>query len=80
MAADLVPRIRAEQGRGGSLDYMSPADAFLRILRGLPQVGWLGKRGKARRAGRSKQGKRTGLFFFQLPRLQCCAAEASHRA
>lgn len=38
VAAALAPRIRAEQGVGGGIDYMSPADAFLRILRGLPQV------------------------------------------
>jgi chlorophyll(ide) b reductase len=39
VAAELVPRIRAVRGTGGGLDYMSPADALLRILQGLPQVG-----------------------------------------
>lgn len=38
VAADLVPRIRSLRSRGGSLDYMSPADAALRMLRRLPQV------------------------------------------
>ncbi|GAB4817879.1 hypothetical protein N2152v2_004925 [Parachlorella kessleri] len=38
VAAALVPRIRAVQGTGGSVDYMSPADAFVRVLWGLPQI------------------------------------------
>lgn len=38
VAAALVPQLRTAQGCGGSVDYMSPAGAFLRILRGLPQV------------------------------------------
>jgi len=38
VAAALVPQIRAVQGTGNGVDYMSPADAFLRILKGVPQI------------------------------------------
>ncbi len=38
VAAALVPRIRAATGTNGSIDYLTPADALLRVLRGLPQI------------------------------------------
>ena len=38
MAAALVPRIRAVRGTGSSIDYLTPADALLRVLRGVPQI------------------------------------------
>lgn len=38
VAAALAPQIRSVQGTGNGVDYMSPADAFLRILKGVPQI------------------------------------------
>lgn len=38
VAAELVPRIRAVQGTGGSIDYLNPALAISRVLLGVPQI------------------------------------------
>lgn len=38
VAAVLVPQVRAVQGSGTSIEYLNPADATLRILRGVPQI------------------------------------------
>lgn len=38
IAAALVPLIRSAHGTGTSVDYLNPADAALKVLRGLPQI------------------------------------------
>ena len=38
VAAALVPRVRGVRGTGTSIDYLTPADAVLRVLRGVPQI------------------------------------------
>ncbi|PRW58142.1 hypothetical protein C2E21_2861 [Chlorella sorokiniana] len=38
VAAVVAPQVRAVRGSGTSIEYLNPADATLRILRGLPQI------------------------------------------
>lgn len=38
VAAALVPRIRAATRASSSIDFLTPADALARVLRGLPQI------------------------------------------
>jgi hypothetical protein len=38
VAAALAQRIRGVQGSGGSVDYLTPADAAFRVLSSVPQI------------------------------------------